>query len=404
MKIASLTPFQFRLATTILYHILSKEFSIDQSYSHFFNKVKVVNREQALITRVVGDIVRRLNYFYAILGINEKNSCKHVDRLVHLWHILNNLPQTRGARTEPLNEDEMRKKIRDLKKNKPLIDGCPEWLEQHGLYELGDEWPAERHALAQPPKRFIRVNTLKITKEELMTKLKRSDVLTREVEGVDTALEVVSDASLFKLHAFQNGYFEQQDAGSQLIAPFLQSEPGMRIIDACAGSGGKTLHLAAISQGKGSIIALDTEEWKLRNLKLRARRNGVFNVETRVIDSTKVVKRLHNSADRVLLDVPCSGLGVLKRNPDTKWGDTPGTLTKLYEMQANILENYSKMVKVGGKLVYSTCSIMPVENEVQINVFLKKHRDEFALEDQHTVLPSKTGFDGFYMARLVRLK
>lgn len=189
-----------------------------------------------------------------------------------------------------------------------------------------------------------------------------------------------------------------------MIAPFLQTEPGMRVIDACAGSGGKTLHLAAISQGKGSIIALDTEEWKLKNLKQRARRDGVFNVETRVIDSTKVIKRLYNSADRVLLDVPCSGLGVLKRNPDTKWGDTPSTLSKLYELQANILENYSRMVKVGGKLVYSTCSIMPVENEIQIKVFLKKHKDEFELEDQHTVLPSKTGFDGFYMARLIRIK
>jgi len=404
MKIASLTPFQFRLATTILYHILSKEFSIDQSYSHFFNKVKVVNREQALITRVVGDIMRRLNYFYAVLGINNKNACKHVDRLVHLWHILNNMQQTHGARTEPLNEDEMRKKIRELKKNKPLVDGCPVWLEEHGLYELGDDWAAERHALAEAPKRFIRVNTLKISKEDLITRLKRSDVQTKEVDGVDTALEVISDASLFKLRAFEEGLFEQQDAGSQMIAPFLQTEPGMRVIDACAGSGGKTLHLAAISQGKGSIIALDTEEWKLKNLKQRARRDGVFNVETRVIDSTKVIKRLYNSADRVLLDVPCSGLGVLKRNPDTKWGDTPSTLSKLYELQANILENYSRMVKVGGKLVYSTCSIMPVENEIQIKVFLKKHKDEFELEDQHTVLPSKTGFDGFYMARLIRIK
>lgn len=404
MKITTLTPFQFRLATTILYHILNKEFSIDQSYAHFFNKVKVQNREQALITRVVGDIMRRLNYFYTILGINEKTACKHVDRIVHLWHILNNVPQAQGTRTEPLNIDEMRKKIRDLKKNKPLIDGCPDWLEQHGLYELGDDWAAERHALCQAPRRFIRVNTLKITRDELKAKLQKSDVVTKEVEGVENALEIISDASLFKLQAFKNGLFEQQDAGSQLIAPFLQSEPGMRVVDACAGSGGKTLHLAAISQGKGSIIALDTEEWKLKNLKLRARRDGVFNIETRVIDSTKVIKRLHNSADRLLLDVPCSGLGVLKRNPDTKWADTASNLAKLYELQANILENYSKIVKIGGKLVYSTCSIMPVENEVQINVFLRKHPDQFQLEEQQTILPSKTGFDGFYMARLVRLK
>lgn len=403
MKITTLTPFQFRLTTTILYAIVNDDMSIDQSYSHFFNKVKVYNNEHALITRIVGDILRRYNLYIYILKINQKTAPKNVDKIVHVWHIINNLPQTLGARTEPLEVSEIRQRIKDAKKNKPLFDGCPEWLEQHGLYELGEElWPAERHALCQPPKRFIRVNTLKLTRDELIKKLNNTEVRTATVDGVPTAIEILSDAALFKLHAFSKGFFEQQDAGSQLIAPYLDIEPGMRIIDACAGSGGKTLHLAALSQGKGKIIAMDTEEWKLKNLKERARRNGAFNIETRVIDSTKVIKRQHESADRVLLDVPCSGLGVLKRNPDTKWDDTVSRLSALYELQAKILNDYSKMVKVGGKIVYSTCSIMPVENELQVRNFITKNADSFELESQQTIYPSKTGFDGFYMAKIIR--
>ena len=113
--------------------------------------------------------------------------------------------------------------------------------------------------------------------------------------------------------------FEVQDASSQLIGRFLDVKEGMRVVDACAGAGGKTLHIAALMKNKGQIIALDIFEWKLAELKRRAKRAGAHNIETRVIDDNKVIKRLHNSADRLLIDAPCSGLGVLKRNPDSKW-------------------------------------------------------------------------------------
>lgn len=176
----------------------------------------------------------------------------------------------------------------------------------------------------------------------------------------------------------------------------------MRVIDACAGAGGKTLHLAALMQNKGTLIALDIEQWKLDDLRKRASRAGVFNVEVRLIDSTKVVKRLYDHADRVLIDAPCSGLGVLRRTADSKWADINPRLVELKKVQADILERYSHMVKVGGKVVYSTCSILPSENQAQVQAFLEKHPDSFKLEEEKVILPS-SGFDGFYMARLVRL-
>jgi 16S rRNA (cytosine967-C5)-methyltransferase len=193
--------------------------------------------------------------------------------------------------------------------------------------------------------------------------------------------------------------FEVQDAASQLIAPFLRVAPGMRVVDACAGAGGKTLHLAAMMKNKGRIIAMDVEALKLEELQKRAKRAGVSNLEVKRIESSKTIKRLENSADRLLLDVPCSGLGVLKRNPDAKWKLSPEFIENVKELQQHILQDYCNMLKKDGLMVYSTCSILPSENEQQVENFLAQHGDKFELIDQKHAWPTD-GFDGFYMALL----
>jgi 16S rRNA (cytosine967-C5)-methyltransferase len=175
----------------------------------------------------------------------------------------------------------------------------------------------------------------------------------------------------------------------------------MRVIDACAGGGGKTLHLAALTQNKGKIVAMDTEGWKLEELMKRAKRAGASNIETRVIDSAKVIKRLEGTADRLLLDVPCSGLGVIRRNPDAKWKLSLEFVEKVKTLQQKILTEYSTMVKPGGKMVYSTCSLLPSENEKQVEQFLEGNGKTFTLITSKTILPSQ-GFDGFFMALLQR--
>ncbi len=177
----------------------------------------------------------------------------------------------------------------------------------------------------------------------------------------------------------------------------------MRVIDACAGGGGKTLHLAALMQNRGRILALDVHGWKLEELRRRCRRAGVDIVETRLIENSKSVKRLQDSADRLLLDVPCSGMGVLRRNPDAKWKLSPEQLQRLELEQATILERYSAMVKVGGKMVYATCSILPAENERQIERFLSTRAGSWELEQQWHSEPQSQGWDGFFAARLRRI-
>jgi 16S rRNA (cytosine967-C5)-methyltransferase len=156
-----------------------------------------------------------------------------------------------------------------------------------------------------------------------------------------------------------------------------------------------------LSQNKGQIIAMDIYNNKLIELKRRAKRNGAFNIETKAIENNKSFKRLYGKIDRLLIDSPCSGLGVLKRNPDSKWKLDSDFLKKIKNTQQEILQKYAPLIRVNGKLVYATCSILPSENEIQIENFLKSDLGtKFKLEDEKKISPSQSGFDGFYMARL----
>jgi 16S rRNA (cytosine967-C5)-methyltransferase len=242
---------------------------------------------------------------------------------------------------------------------------------------------------------------LKSNREELLNWFKREKFKAEPMDLPD-AIRITERTNIYRPEAFTLGMFEQQDHSSQLVAPFLDITPGMRVVDACAGNGGKTLHLASIMGNKGRIIAMDTAEWKLTELRSRSRRAGASIVEAKVIESSKTIKRLKDSADRLLLDVPCSGLGVLRRNPDSKWKLTPERIDELRRIQEDILNRYWVMVKPKGKLVYATCSILPSENEHQVKRFIDKYNGQFVLEDEQKISPAQSGFDGFYMARIRR--
>lgn len=268
--------------------------------------------------------------------------------------------------------------------------------------ELGQErWLKEAQALNEQAGVILRVNTLKIKKTGLIKKFKEAEIEVDELNVFENALQLRKRQNVFSSPLFQEGLFEVQDAGSQLIAPFLNVEPGQKVIDACAGGGGKTLHLSALMQNKGKIIALDVEEWKLENLRKRAKRAGANNIEAQLITADKTIEQLRNYADRLLLDVPCSGTGVIKRNPDAKWKLSKEVIEKTKTLQYKILKDYSIMLKPGGYMVYSTCSILPSENQEQVQKFIEEQKDAFELIKDKTLYPSE-GFDGFYMALLKR--
>ena len=283
---------------------------------------------------------------------------------------------------------------------KAIEHSVPDWLA--GLFEkeLGAKWEKEMSALNEQAPVILRANSLKISAENLVEILKEEGVNSFVLRGYSDAVQLEEKKNVFLTSAFKEGFFEVQDASSQKIAELLDVKEGMRVVDACAGAGGKTLHIAALMKNKGQIIALDIYEWKLAELKRRAKRAGAFNIETRFIEDNKVIKRLHNTADRLLIDAPCSGLGVLKRNPDSKWKIDEDFINRIKTEQENILQNYSKILKKGGKMVYATCSIIPSENGEQVRKFLAENT-EFALMKEENIMPSD-GYDGFYMALIER--
>jgi len=283
---------------------------------------------------------------------------------------------------------------------KAIEHSVPDWMA--GLFEkeLGAKWEKEMSALNEQAPVILRANSLKISAENLVEILKEEGVNSFVLRGYPDAVQLEEKKNVFLTSAFKEGFFEVQDASSQKIAELLDVKEGMRVVDACAGAGGKTLHIAALMKNKGQIIALDIYEWKLAELKRRAKRAGAFNIETRFIEDNKVIKRLHNTADRLLIDAPCSGLGVLKRNPDSKWKIDEDFINRIKTEQENILQNYSKILKKGGKMVYATCSILPSENGEQVRKFLAENT-EFALVEEENIMPSD-GYDGFYMALIER--
>ncbi|MDK7374568.1 methyltransferase domain-containing protein [Weeksella virosa] len=358
-------------------------------------------RDRAFIAETVYDLVRWKRLVEG--SMSKPLSRDTLWEFVGTWFIMNmaeeqHLPSWDEFRH--LNPKEIIKRHHQSAKNPAVAQSFPDWLYALGEKELGEQWIKELEALNQQAPTVIRVNTLKIDRKSLHKELKENKIKTHILSKFQDALELDEKMNIFRTDAFQNGFFEVQDAGSQLIAPFLRVEPGQRVIDACAGAGGKTLHLASLMKNKGQIIAMDIHEWKLKELKKRAKRNNVQNVQTRLIES-KTIKRMEESCDRLLIDAPCSGLGVLKRNPDAKWKLQPEFIENIKNEQAKILDSYSKMVKKGGLMVYATCSILPSENQEQVEKFLANH-PEYTLILDKQYLPSEYGYDGFYMALMER--
>lgn len=277
-------------------------------------------------------------------------------------------------------------------------ESIPDWLNELGEKQFGNVWPQVMSSLNKQANIYLRANTLKNSAADLAKTLHEEDIEAHVKDG--NCVQLSRRANVFRTKAFKSGLFEVQDYGSQKIAEFLQPKPKDRVWDACAGAGGKSLSIAAIMENKGKIIASDIHEWKLRELKKRAKRNSVDVIETRLIDS-KIIKRMQGKIDKLLLDVPCSGLGVLRRNPDTKWKMSLERITELLKLQQEILEKYSVTVKPGGIMVYATCSFLESENLDQVKFFVKKH-PEWQIETYKHILPQDYDCDAFFMAKLVR--
>jgi len=360
-------------------------------------------RDRAFIAETTYDIVRWKRLYQEIAGLKEPFTERSLFKLFAVWATQREIRLPDWKEFEGIPIKPIKQGLKNPPQKRAIKASIPDWMDELGYAELGKQWETELRALNEQAQVILRVNPEKIDRTALIAQLKKEGIETSPLEGLPLAIVLAERKNVFATEAFKSGLFEVQDGASQMVAPMLQAAPGQCVIDACAGAGGKALHLAALMENKGQLIALDIYPQKLQELKRRARRNGLHNIETRLIDSTRVIKKLKGRADSLLIDAPCTGLGVLRRNPDSKWKLQPEFVDNIRATQQELLQSYGKMVKEGGALVYATCSILPSENELQVKTFLESEAGAgFTLAEQKNILPSETGLDGFYMARMTK--
>ena len=261
----------------------------------------------------------------------------------------------------------------------------------------------------------MRVNTLRTNRDALMVQLAAAGAQVRASAWVPDGIVLDAHGALDELAVLREGLAQVQDESSMLVAHILGAEPGMTVIDACAAPGGKTTHIAQRMENRGRVLAFDIYEEKIRRIERNAKRLGISVIDVATRDARELGAAYAGQADRVLVDAPCSGLGVLRRKPDARWKKSARDAKTLPSLQHAILESAAQTVKKGGVLVYSTCTMEECENAAVVRAFLETHAD-FALEEtgaflpmQKTaermvqIMPETDGPDGFFIARMRRL-
>lgn len=262
----------------------------------------------------------------------------------------------------------------------------------------------------QPAPLWVRCNTLKITPEELRQQLEAQGLQVTVSEHIPEGLCIDGAMSLKSLPQFQQGYFTVQDESSMHVGYAAAVQMGQRVLDVCSAPGGKTTHLAQLMQNSGEIIACDIHPHRLKLIEENCQRLGITNVHTRLQDGERLNENFSETFDVVLVDAPCSGLGVLGRRADARWGKRLSDIASLAKLQQSILEQAAQITKIGGTLVYSTCTMTDEENMQVVEQFLQKH-NQFILdteslpwlpEGKRQFLPFIDHMDGFFIAKFLR--
>jgi 16S rRNA (cytosine967-C5)-methyltransferase len=295
---------------------------------------------------------------------------------------------------------------------------CPPWAADTLRHRFGGDFAREMAACLTPPPLDLRVNPVKSTREIMLGALRALGLDAEPCRMAPYGIRIRKRPSLSGLPMLKDGEVEIQDEGSQLVAMLVGAKPGERVVDFCAGAGGKTLAIAAQMANKGRVIACDVLANRLKRSTERFRRAGLHNIQTQPLasENDKWVKRHKGTFDRVLVDAPCSGTGTWRRNPDARWRTLGPGLDSLLPLQARVLASAARLVRPGGRLVYATCSLLPQENEEQVAAFLAAHPAfrvvplkevapqiiDSAHPDYLSLTPARHDTDGFFAAVLQR--
>jgi 16S rRNA (cytosine967-C5)-methyltransferase len=420
-----ITEYRLDLVLQALRTILPLQHPADTSLRYFFQAERVGSNERALIAETVFGILRhRLLLEHACTTpANTVNKATPRRMALAYWVRFDGYNVRELTPLLKATEAEWLAQVKGIKLDElPLSVQAelPDWIiEKLRGQHSDDEIRALGLSLQNPAPLDLRVNTLKANRDEILSGLSAEGVQAVATPYSPVGIRVTGKPALNKSPLFLGGRFEVQDEGSQLLGLLLAPKRNDMVVDFCAGAGGKTLMLGAMMNSQGRLYAWDVSEKRLANLKPRMARSGLSNVQPQLIahENDNKIKRLAGKIDRVLVDAPCSGLGTLRRNPDLKFRQSEQSVAELTQKQASILAAASKLLKVGGRLVYATCSLLYEENQAIVEAFLSQHpgftllpagealaQQKIALEmgDYLQLSPQQHGTDGFFAAVMER--
>lgn len=396
--------------TTCLKAIFEEQKVADKVVNFYLKEHKQFgSRDRSMIAEMVYDIVRwKLKYQYILSTYSEQlTKYKHLI----LVSLLNKNYDIRNIETFEVTEadiDRLKEIIKRPITEKHIDQSYPESFYAFCLESIGERWHQLAAALNKMPGVFIRVNTLKTTRDELIESLNKEEIalqvpnLPLTTTKSDTSIQLLSKNNLKNNSLYKQGLFEFQDIGSQAIGQFaadaitVTSElKSIRILDMCAGAGGKTLHLSGLLKNQGKIIATDYNPARIKQLAFRSAQAGCNNIE--ITDYNEAKKM--NEFDLILIDAPCSGSGTFKRQPDLKYKITPEKIREYQLIQTSLLESCKNKLRKNGKIIYATCSVLPQENELQLQHFLAEN-PSYILVKSVRLMPTEYDGDGFFMAEL----
>lgn len=408
---------EMALANALVYGVLRHRGRLDYTIDHFASKgIAKIDKKLLAILRIALFQLRFMDRIPESAAVNTAVELAKVHASEKSGGFVNAL--LRNCLREPEQPS-----LEDLAPEKKLAveTSMPQWLVEKWIDRMGvEETAALCHASNEIAPITVRTNTLKATREALM------EAISPQVETLaPTPISPIGlsftapKTAIFEMDAFKEGLFQAQDEAAQLIALMVNPKPSQRVLDVCAGVGGKSGHLAQVMENEGELVSMDVEDYKLQSLAREMKRLGITNITTHACDLTRESPEIIGDGfDAVLVDAPCSGLGVIRRNPDTKWKYFKRNATRHAKKQKSILSAAARCVRPGGTLVYAVCSMEPEENGAVVEAFLEKHTDFRMMkpfdatpdgaealishEGYVATLPHKHGMDGFFAARMVR--
>lgn len=401
------------LITEIVYGTIKYKYSIDKILSAYINyKFDKLDKQLLNLLRISLYQIKYLDRVPAFAVVNEAVN------IAKKYISPSTAALTNGVLRTYLREPHRYNKDNEGKKEQLAYEFSFEpWFVELMIKQYGEASTKEILSfLNSTPSVSCRVNSIKSSTEEIMKKL--SDIGYEVEEGIacPEAFYIIKGGSIEHNPMFIEGLFTVQDESAMLVAPSMDLEQNMSVLDLCCAPGGKTTHMAELMHNEGIIRAFDISKEKLEKVRDNCKRLGIENVELKPLNAEKHINSLVDSADRVLIDVPCSGFGIIKKKPEIKWNKTVNIASELISIQRNIMHNASTYVKEGGKLIYSTCTLNKQENEENVRWFLKTHSNYeieplqlgtaknfcYSEEGCLTVLPNSY-MDGFFIAKFVKV-